>query len=79
MNSIVSRRVFFGSVAAGVPVAVGAGIAMRPFLASEEISAQGNGQDRLVTELKQQLKNALGKNWEKQMTRERLRKLYERL
>lgn len=61
MNSIVSRRVFFGSVAAGVPVAVGAGIAMRPFLASEEISAQGNGQDRLVTELKQQLKNALGK------------------
>ena len=58
---MVSRRVFVGSVAAGVPVVVGAGIAMRPFLASEEISAQGNGQDRLVTELKQQFKLALGK------------------
>jgi len=61
MNGTVSRRVFVGSVAAGVPVVVGAGIAMRPFLASEEISAQGNGQDRLVTELKRQFKQALGK------------------
>jgi hypothetical protein len=61
MNSKVSRRVFVGSVTAGVPVVVGAGIAVRPFLASEEISAQGNGQDRLVTELKQQLNDALGK------------------
>jgi hypothetical protein len=61
MNSRVSRRVFVGSVAAGVPVVVGAGIAVRPFLAPQEISAQGNGQDRLVTELKRQLKDALGK------------------
>ncbi|HKH70359.1 MAG TPA: hypothetical protein VKA59_03375 [Vicinamibacterales bacterium] len=61
MNGTVSRRVFVGSVAAGVPVVVGAGIAVRPFLASEEIAAQGSGQDRLVTELKQQLKDALGK------------------
>ena len=61
MNGSVSRRVFVGSVAAGVPVVVGAGIALRPFLASEEVGAQGRGQDRLVTELKQQLKDALGK------------------
>jgi hypothetical protein len=61
MNGVVSRRVFVGSVAAGVPAVVGAGIAVRPFLASEEIGAQGRGQDRLVTELKQQLKDAFGK------------------
>src|SRR5262245_53452264 len=61
MNGSVSRRVFVGSVAAGVPAVVGAAIAMRPFLASEEVGAQGRGQDRLVTELKQQLKGALGK------------------
>jgi hypothetical protein len=61
MNGTVSRRVFVGSIAAGVPVVVGAGIAVRPFLEAEGIGAQGRGQDRLVTELKQQLKNALGK------------------
>jgi len=61
MNGSVSRRVFVGSVAAGVPAVVGAGIAMRPFLASEEVGAQGRGQDRLVTELKQQFKDALGR------------------
>jgi hypothetical protein len=60
MNGSVSRRVFVGSVAAGVPAVVGAGIALRPFLASEEVGAQGRGQDRLVTELKRQLKDALG-------------------
>src|SRR5262245_52520849 len=61
MNGTVSRRVFVGSVAAGVPVVVGAGIAVKPFLLPEEISAQGNGQNRLVTELKGQLKDAFGK------------------
>jgi hypothetical protein len=57
----VSRRVFVGSVAAGIPVVVGAGIAVRPFLASEDIGAQGRGQGTIVTVLKQQLKDALGK------------------
>lgn len=61
MNGRIGRRAFVGSVAAGVPVVVGAGIAVRPFLASEEAAAQGSGQDRLATELKQQLKDALGK------------------
>src|SRR5262245_62572100 len=61
MNGNVSRRFFVGSVAAGVPVVVGAGVVLRPFLASEEVGAQGRGQDRLVTELKQQFKDALGK------------------
>lgn len=61
MNGTVSRRMFVGSVAAGVPAVVGAGIAIRPFLASEEVGAQGRGQDRLVTELKQQFRDALGK------------------
>jgi hypothetical protein len=40
---------------------VGAGIAVRPFLSPEEVGAQGRGQDRLVTEFKQQLKGALAK------------------
>lgn len=61
MNGNVDRRVFVGSIAAGIPVVVGASIAVRPFLASEEVVAQGRGQDRLISELKQQLKDALGR------------------
>jgi hypothetical protein len=61
MNGTVSRRVFVSSIAAGVPVVVGAGIAVRPFLASEGVGAQGRGQDRVVNELKLQLKDALAR------------------
>src|SRR5688572_953940 len=62
MNGTVSRRVFVGSVAAGVPVVVGAGVAAWPFTdlnAQRSTSAQQYGP--VVAEVRGQLKDALGK------------------
>jgi hypothetical protein len=63
MNGTVSRRVFVGSVVAGVPVVVGAGVAAWPFteLQGQAPTSAPQQYGPVVREVQRQLKDAFGK------------------
>ena len=63
MNGTVNRRVFVGSVAAGLPVVVGVGVAAWPFtdLNGQGVTSARHQDGSVVAEVHRQLKDALAK------------------